>query len=70
MLQAYEGINESKFCVQILVDVMKAFVRVDHDILLHVMNVAVRLFKLLLNIDFAPIRQEERKQLRSMLCLV
>lgn len=55
MLQAYVGINESKGCVQILVDVMKAFVRVDHDILLHVMNVAVRLLKLLLNIDFAPM---------------
>lgn len=52
------------------VDVMKAFITVDHDILLHVMNVVVRLLKLLLNIDFAPIRQEERKQLRSMLCLV
>lgn len=40
MSQAYVGINESKVCAGTFVDVMKGFDAVDHDILLHLMNVA------------------------------
>lgn len=40
MSQAYIGIHESKVCAGTFVDVMKALDAVDHDILLHRMNVA------------------------------
>lgn len=51
MSLAFIVIIGRKVCVQMFVDV----ITVDHDILLHVMNVAVRLLKVLINIDFAPI---------------
>lgn len=40
MSQAYIGINESKVCAGTFDDVMKTLDAVDHDILLHRMNVA------------------------------
>lgn len=34
MSQVYFGINESKFCSRIFVDILKAFDTVDHEIFL------------------------------------